>query len=40
MAVRLAMLGHDFTVHAPEELVREVRELGARLSRAAGTEPT
>ncbi|MFI2434272.1 helix-turn-helix transcriptional regulator [Streptomyces sp. NPDC018693] len=36
MAVRLAMTGHDFTVRAPEELVVCVRELGGRLSRAAG----
>ncbi|GAB2754688.1 helix-turn-helix transcriptional regulator [Streptomyces bullii] len=35
LAVRLAMLGYDFTVREPEELVRCVRELGARLSRAA-----
>ncbi|WP_405860619.1 YafY family transcriptional regulator [Streptomyces sp. NBC_01515] len=34
LAVRLAMLGCDFTVHEPEELVRHVRELGERLSRA------
>ncbi|NEC31531.1 YafY family transcriptional regulator [Streptomyces sp. SID8111] len=36
MAVRLLLLGHDFTVHGPEELVDCVRELGARMSRAAG----
>ncbi|MEV5428535.1 YafY family protein [Streptomyces sp. NPDC052701] len=35
LAVRLAMLGFDFTVREPEELVRCARELGARLSRAA-----
>ncbi|MFI8189778.1 helix-turn-helix transcriptional regulator [Streptomyces sp. NPDC085946] len=35
LAVRLAMLGCDFTVREPEELVRCVRELGARLGRAA-----
>lgn len=34
LAVRLAMLGCEFTVHEPEELVRCVRELGERLSRA------
>ncbi|MEU0115603.1 YafY family protein [Streptomyces bobili] len=34
LAVRLAMLGHEFTVHSPEELVRCVRELGGRLGRA------
>ncbi|WP_416966009.1 helix-turn-helix transcriptional regulator [Streptomyces sp. Agncl-13] len=39
LAVRLAMLGCEFTVQEPEELVRCVRELGGRLSRAgnAGT---
>ncbi|MFD0315571.1 helix-turn-helix transcriptional regulator [Streptomyces flavalbus] len=36
LAVRLAMLGCDFTVHAPEQLVTCVRELGGRLSRAGG----
>ncbi|MFG2513315.1 helix-turn-helix transcriptional regulator [Streptomyces sp. NPDC048584] len=36
MAVRLGMLGYDFTVQEPAELVEAVRELGARLSRAAG----
>ncbi|OKJ99340.1 helix-turn-helix transcriptional regulator [Streptomyces sp. CB02400] len=35
MAVRLAMLGHEFTVQEPAELVEAVRELGARMSRAA-----
>jgi predicted DNA-binding transcriptional regulator YafY len=34
LAVRLAMLGFDFTVQEPEELVRCVRELGGRLVRA------
>ncbi|MFG2370901.1 helix-turn-helix transcriptional regulator [Streptomyces sp. NPDC048504] len=34
LAVRLAMLGCEFTVQEPEELVRSVRELGERLSRA------
>ncbi|MBT3165960.1 YafY family transcriptional regulator [Streptomyces sp. Vc74B-19] len=36
MAVRLAMLGYDFTVQEPAELVEAVRALGARLTRAAG----
>ena len=36
LAVRLAMLECEFTVHEPEELVRCVRELGQRLSRAGG----
>ncbi len=35
MAVRLAMLGYDFTVRSPRELVDAVRELGDRMSRAA-----
>ncbi|MCL6732916.1 helix-turn-helix transcriptional regulator [Streptomyces neyagawaensis] len=35
-AVRLAVLGYEFTVHEPPELVEYVRELGARLTRAAG----
>ncbi|MCT7355326.1 YafY family transcriptional regulator [Streptomyces sp. 15-116A] len=35
MAVRLAMLGFDFTIHAPTELAEVVRELGDRLKRAA-----
>ncbi|MFC5217779.1 transcriptional regulator, partial [Streptomyces coerulescens] len=34
MAVRLAMVGCEFVVESPEELVRCVRELGGRLSRA------
>ncbi|GAA4314675.1 YafY family protein [Streptomyces venetus] len=38
VAFRLAMLECDFVVHAPEELVRAVRELGSRLSRAAQGE--
>ena len=39
LAVRLAMLGCEFTVHEPEELVRCVRELGERLSRAGSAGP-
>ncbi|MEZ3179985.1 YafY family transcriptional regulator [Streptomyces pimonensis] len=35
-AVRLATLGYEFTVQEPPELVQVVRELGARMSRAAG----
>ncbi|MFD5448720.1 helix-turn-helix transcriptional regulator [Streptomyces sp. NPDC003470] len=35
MAVRLAMLGVDFTVREPAELVAAVGTLGARLTRAA-----
>ncbi|WP_432138487.1 MULTISPECIES: helix-turn-helix transcriptional regulator [unclassified Streptomyces] len=36
LAIRLAALGHDFTVRAPTELVTAVRELGGRLTRATG----
>jgi predicted DNA-binding transcriptional regulator YafY len=36
MALRLIMLGCDFTVHEPPELVDHLRTLGARLTRAAG----
>ncbi|MEU1252062.1 YafY family protein [Streptomyces chartreusis] len=36
MAVRLAMVDCEFEVESPEELVRCVRELGGRMSRAAG----
>ncbi|PSM44009.1 transcriptional regulator [Streptomyces dioscori] len=36
MAVRLAMVDCEFTVHAPAELVACVRDLGGRLSRAVG----
>ncbi|MEU8749709.1 helix-turn-helix transcriptional regulator [Streptomyces chartreusis] len=37
MAVRLAMVDCEFVVESPEELVRCVRELGGRLSRAGGS---
>ncbi|MFD4877495.1 helix-turn-helix transcriptional regulator [Streptomyces sp. NPDC058420] len=36
LAVRLAMLGYEFTVQGPTELARCVRELGERLIRAGG----
>ena len=36
LAVRVAMLGVDFEVHEPPELVARVRELAARLERATG----
>ncbi|MFH8221602.1 helix-turn-helix transcriptional regulator [Streptomyces sp. NPDC018057] len=36
VAVRLAMLGCEFTVREPGELVACVRELGERMTRAAG----
>jgi len=35
LAVRVAMLGVDFEVHEPPELVEHVRMLGRRLERAA-----
>jgi predicted DNA-binding transcriptional regulator YafY len=38
-AVRLALLGVDFRVQEPPELVRCVAELGARLGSAAGQAP-
>src|SRR3954447_8740142 len=36
LAVRLALLGYEFTVREPDELAEKVRELGGRLVRAAG----
>ncbi|QNP72133.1 WYL domain-containing protein [Streptomyces roseirectus] len=36
LAVQLAVVGVDFVVEGPEELVRCVRELGERLGRAGG----
>ncbi|GGU93138.1 transcriptional regulator [Actinomadura cremea] len=36
LAARLLMLGCEFTVHDPPELVEHLRDLGARASRAAG----
>nr|BFD84290.1 YafY family protein [Streptomyces sp. Xyl84] len=39
LAVRLAMLGFEFTVREPQELVECVRTLGARMTRAAGAGP-
>ncbi|WP_367322499.1 helix-turn-helix transcriptional regulator [Streptomyces sp. HUAS ZL42] len=38
LAVRLAMVGCEFAVQGPRELVECVRELGGRLSRAGGGE--
>jgi predicted DNA-binding transcriptional regulator YafY len=35
LAVRLALVDCEFTVHRPDELVACIRDLGARLSRAA-----
>ncbi|MFI9229379.1 helix-turn-helix transcriptional regulator [Streptomyces rimosus] len=37
-AYRLAMLGHEFTVHEPAELAAYLRELGGRVLRAAEGE--
>jgi predicted DNA-binding transcriptional regulator YafY len=36
LALRIAMLGVDFEVHEPPELVEHLRALASRLSRAAG----
>ena len=35
LAMRIAMLGVDFVVHEPSELVEHFRALAARLGRAA-----
>ena len=35
LAVRVAILGVDFEVHEPHELVERIRELAARFERAA-----
>lgn len=35
LAVRLALLGHEFTVHEPPELAAFLRAMGGRASRAA-----
>ncbi len=34
LATRIAMLGHEFEVHEPPELVQRLRELGERVARA------
>ncbi|WP_320780238.1 YafY family protein [Streptomyces sp. CRN 30] len=39
LAVRLVLLGVDFRVREPAELVACVREMGARMVRAAGDDP-
>jgi len=39
LASRLLMLGCDFEVHEPPELVAHLRELGARATRAATGAP-
>ena len=38
LAVRVAMLGVDFEVHEPPELVERIRELAARFERAASVQ--
>ncbi|MFM9368407.1 helix-turn-helix transcriptional regulator [Streptomyces sp. Da 82-17] len=40
LTVHLALANVDFTVHSPSELADHVRELGARLTRAAGSSGT
>ena len=35
LALRIAMLGVDFEVHEPPELLEHLRALGSRLTRAA-----
>ncbi len=37
LALQLTLLGCDFEVHEPRELVDLLRELGARINRAVGT---
>ncbi|MEV0277793.1 YafY family protein [Streptomyces sp. NPDC050610] len=39
-ALRLMLLGCDFEVHEPPELIELLRELGARIGRAVGSETT
>lgn len=36
LAVRIALVDCEFTVHRPPELVGHIRELGERLTRATG----
>ncbi|MFG2223595.1 helix-turn-helix transcriptional regulator [Streptomyces sp. NPDC048644] len=38
LALRLALLGCEFTVHEPPELAAYLREMGARVTRAAGAD--
>lgn len=40
LAMRLAMLGREFTVHEPPELAGYLRAMGGRVTRAAGAEGT
>ena len=37
LAMRIAMLGVDFEVHEPPELVERLRELSGRMARATQT---
>jgi len=39
LAVRLTLVGCDFTVHGPVELVDHLRQLGSRITRAATPGP-
>jgi predicted DNA-binding transcriptional regulator YafY len=39
LAIRVAMLGADFDVHEPPELIAQLRTLARRLRRAAGAAP-
>ena len=34
LAIRIAMLGFDFEVHEPPELIERLRELSGRMARA------
>ena len=40
LALRIAMLGVDFEVHEPPELVEHLRALSSRLERAVRCEPS
>ncbi|ANZ16342.1 DeoR family transcriptional regulator [Streptomyces noursei ATCC 11455] len=40
LALRLALLGREFTVHEPAELAGYVREMGGRMMRAGGATET
>src|SRR6266536_3423814 len=39
MVIHVALIGFDFEVHEPPELVARVREIAHRLARAAGPDP-
>lgn len=38
LAVRLALVGHDFVAHGPPELIASLRDLGSRLTRASSAD--